>query len=78
MCISLALPFLVTNVVSLAAALAFVVLGVVHSREQEQRIDLSLAHNKMRNPLPKFQCWIICNFLGQIMVLIESILFQVN
>ena len=72
------MPFLVSNLIGILAAIAFLMIGIKHSKEQEERLDLSLSKDKLRNPLPKFHCWILSNFIGQIMVLIESIIFQVN
>ena len=76
--LKLAMPFLISNSVSLVGAILFVFLGMKHSKYQEQRLDLTMSEDKMRNPLPRFQCWVGVNFMGQVMVLIESIIFQLN
>ncbi len=30
------------------------------------------------NPLPRFRCWVICNVIGQVIVLIETIILKVK
>ena len=32
----------------------------------------------MRNPLPQFQGWVALNFVGEVMMLIQSVIFQLN
>ena len=72
------MPFLLANCISLVGALLFLVIAVKHKNYQEQRLDLSLSKDKQSNPLPRFQLWVAANFLGQVMVLVESVIFQLN
>ena len=72
------MPFLLANCISLVGALLFLGIAVKHKNYQEQRLDLSLSKDKQSNPLPRFQLWVAANFLGQVMVLVESVIFQLN
>ena len=72
------MPFLLANCISLVGALLFLGIAAKHKNYQEQRLDLNLSKDKQNNPLPRFQLWVAVNFLGQVMVLIESVIFQLN
>lgn len=37
-----------------------------------------MADGMQNNPLPRFRCWILTNFIGQVLILVESIIFQVK
>ena len=58
--------------------LVFIVLGVSHVKSQESSYEESLSSAKANNPLPRFRVWILLNCIGQIMVLLQAVVFEVN
>lgn len=72
------MPFLIANAFTLAVALLFIVLGVSHIKWQEENLDQSLPSNYQNNPLPRFKIWLVVNFVGQFMVLIQATIYEIN
>lgn len=68
---------MVANSINFIASVIFISLGWKFHAQESSKYDLSI-HGAHNNPLPRFRIWIILNCLGQFLVLIESIVFEVN